>query len=142
MTDRQFSTYMAAAHLLGGDYSTGYQRGLRRYHHGAGFGTLAEHLAWSSLGQDDDQRTEMGDGYRDGVAGKPPRGTHHNVGNRHGAKDNPADRNLNIRCLPGELAHWTKAAQMQHGRTRSDWIRDTLNRAATGEVGEWKPNER
>lgn len=45
------------------EYWAGYQRGVRRRHHGEAFGTEAEHLQWNAL---DDSR---GQGYRDGHTG-------------------------------------------------------------------------
>lgn len=86
MNDRQFKSYMYAAQSLGGDYAAGYQRGLRRHHHGDKFGTQSEHEKWLSLGIDGDTRQEMGDGYRDGWSGRAPRGMHGNTGNANAAK--------------------------------------------------------
>ena len=51
------------------DYWTGYIRGLRRAYHGQQFGTDAEHALWLSLSiSDDTSRSELGRGYRDGLA--------------------------------------------------------------------------
>ncbi len=73
MNESQFNTYMQRALLLiEGDYSAGYQRGLRRHYHGEAFGTATEHDKFMRLGLDGDYRTEMGRGYRDGFSGKPP----------------------------------------------------------------------
>lgn len=67
-----FQALARRAKLLGGDYGAGYQRGLRRAHHGEAFGTADEHALWSRLGLDGDIRTELGRGYRDGLAGADP----------------------------------------------------------------------
>lgn len=51
------------------DYWSGYQRGLRRAHHGENLGTAEEHSLWLSLVTDDDEsRRERGYGYIDGLA--------------------------------------------------------------------------
>jgi hypothetical protein len=50
------------------EYWMGYERGLRRAHHGESFGTDAEHELWLSLADDlDDSRAQRGLGYRDGL---------------------------------------------------------------------------
>ena len=72
MTDAEFQTLARRAKMLTGDYGAGYMRGLRRSHHGASFGTTDEHALWSRLGLDGDIRTELGRGYRDGLAGVDP----------------------------------------------------------------------
>jgi hypothetical protein len=52
------------------EYWNGYQRGLRRKHHGENFGTEAEHQLWLSLIDDeDDTKRQRGEGYRDGLRG-------------------------------------------------------------------------
>ena len=52
------------------DYWAGYQRGLRRAHHGESFGTDDEHQQWLALlNEDDPQRQARGCGYRDGLIG-------------------------------------------------------------------------
>lgn len=50
------------------DFWTGYQRGLRRNHHGEKFGTAEEHKLWLSLADDphDQSRKMRGLGYRCG----------------------------------------------------------------------------
>jgi len=49
-------------------YWMGYLRGLRRGHHGAAFGTTAEHERWLwLLGSPSASRHAVGRGYRDGV---------------------------------------------------------------------------
>ena len=51
------------------EYWIGYERGLRRAHHGENFGTSAEHTPWMSLSIDlDDSRAQRGLGYQDGIA--------------------------------------------------------------------------
>ena len=50
-------------------YWTGYERGLRRAHHGPCYGTPEEHRQWLALAKDDDVMLKRkGDGYRDGLA--------------------------------------------------------------------------
>lgn len=54
------------------EYWSGYQRGLRRSHHGESFGTDAEHTLWMSLVNEhggDDSRKYRGLGYRAGFDG-------------------------------------------------------------------------
>ena len=72
MNEATFQTLARRAKLLAGDYGAGYQRGLRRAHHGEAFGTAEEHAVWSQLGLDGDPREELGRGYRDGLAGVDP----------------------------------------------------------------------
>ncbi len=54
---------------LRADYWIGYQRGLRRAHHGEAFGTAEEHETWLSLVHDDldERRRQLGLGYLDGI---------------------------------------------------------------------------
>lgn len=72
MNEHEFKRLMSMAKLIPGDYSAGYQRGLRRHYHGDKFGTDAEHNLWLKMGIDGDHRTELGKGYRDGLAGREP----------------------------------------------------------------------
>lgn len=74
MDDHTFKLYMTVAKGLPGDYSVGYQRGLGRHHHGSSFGTDSEHQQWMDSGLDlnGEHRSELGAGYRDGLAGRPP----------------------------------------------------------------------
>jgi len=52
------------------EYWAGYQRGLRRAHHGENFGDPGEHEKWLSLIDDEDEaRRQRGEGYRDGLRG-------------------------------------------------------------------------
>lgn len=53
------------------EFWAGYQRGLRRNHHGDKFGTAAEHKLWMSLHTDEDMSRKMrGLGYRAGFEGQ------------------------------------------------------------------------
>lgn len=72
MTHDEFQSLMQRARVFGGDYGAGYQRGLRRNYHGDKFGTTDDHEKWLRLGSNGDPREELGRGYRDGFAGKPP----------------------------------------------------------------------
>ncbi|HGK7311011.1 TPA: hypothetical protein ACJ51G_000989 [Aeromonas hydrophila subsp. hydrophila] len=72
MDEQTFKRYMSAAKGLSGDYAEGYQRGLRRHHQGSSFDTESEHQQWMAMGLDGDLRSELGTGYRDGFAGRPP----------------------------------------------------------------------
>lgn len=69
MTEEQFKSLALYAKRLGGDYATGYLRGLRRHYHGEKFGTSEEHEIFMSL---DGSRAEIGRGYRDAFAGNLP----------------------------------------------------------------------
>lgn len=62
------------------DYLAGYQRGLRRAHHGDRFGTDAEHETWLGCGNHHPDRAA---GYRDGLKMIPPRTLNLNEGNDH-----------------------------------------------------------
>ena len=72
---KTFEAEMARARIMRGlesaidDYWIGYERGLRRAHHGEAFGTDDEHAAWMALiSSPDDRRVLRGIGYRDGLA--------------------------------------------------------------------------
>lgn len=123
MNDQKFKAYMEAARTLGGDYSAGYQRGLRRHHHGENFGTAAEHERWLAM---DGHRQEQGDGYRDGFAGLPPRGMHGNAGNRNAAHEVTPDSHLHIRVPSSKKAAYVKAAQAS-GMKLSEWVISRLD---------------
>ena len=131
MNESKFKTYMEAARSLGGDYSSGYQRGLRRHYHGEDFGTEAEHQKWLTL---DDYRQELGDGYRDGFAGNPPRGMHGNTGNQHAVKSQTLDSAINLRCSASDKAGWVKQAQAE-GMKLGPWVMKTLNAASAFNEG-------
>lgn len=73
MTERDYLLLLNQARvMIGGEYAAGYERGLRRRYLAGSGGREAEHQLWMSLGTGDDYRTELGRGYRDGFAGKPP----------------------------------------------------------------------
>jgi hypothetical protein len=74
MDEGTFKDRMHQARLIGGDYASGYQRGLRRLYHGEQFGTPQEHeiLAAPATPDDDATRTEIKRGYRDGLEGRAP----------------------------------------------------------------------
>lgn len=72
MTESEFRALARSVAQLASEYGAGYRLGLRRHHYGEKFGTAAEHEQRMALGLDGDPREEMGRGYRDGFAGKPP----------------------------------------------------------------------
>jgi hypothetical protein len=129
MKDTQFKSYMAAAQALCGDYSDGYRRGIRNYYHGEQFGTDAEHEKWLGL---KDHQQELGDGYRDGFAGKPPRGFHGNLGNLNAQGELPADSSIQFRVNSQVKASYVKQAQ-RDGLKLSAWIIKTLDAATAHE---------
>jgi len=70
MDERTFKNVMAKAKTFwdereNKDYWRGYIRGLRRCYHGENFGTNEEHEQWMNMIKDED-RKELGRGYRDG----------------------------------------------------------------------------
>jgi hypothetical protein len=75
LTDRKFKRNMSGAKTFAelgdrADFWAGYQRGLRRAHHGDAFGTPEEHaLWWAAADADDETRRERGIGYRMGCEG-------------------------------------------------------------------------
>lgn len=125
MNESKFKTYMRAAQTMGGDYASGYQRGLRRHYHGDNFGTPAEHEQWLHLSG---HRQELGDGYRDGFDGKPPRGLHGNTGNTNAQGEIPADAQLQIRLNSAVKSAYVKQAQRE-GMKLSPWVLKTLSNA-------------
>lgn len=63
-----FAGLMRRANPLHSTWLAGYMRGLRRAHHGARFGTQAEHELWlSAESSPDPQRAALGRGYRAGL---------------------------------------------------------------------------
>lgn len=82
ISEQDFNSYMQQADTFKSvmaehsDFWTGYQRGLRRLHHGNNFGTESEHDLWHGIADDetDTIRRQRGQGYRAGYAGKNPIG--------------------------------------------------------------------
>ncbi len=129
MQESKFKSFMAAAQALGSEYGEGYRRGVRRHYHGEQFGTDTEHEQWMKL---KDHQQELGDGYRDGVAGKPPRGFHGNLGNLNAAGVLPADSHLQVRINSQIKASYVKQAQRENLKL-SEWVLKTLNTAVDNE---------
>lgn len=125
MQESKFKSFMAAAQALVDEYGQGYTRGVRRHYHGEQFGTDTEHLQWMNL---KDHRQELGDGYRDGFAGKPPRGFHGNLGNLNAAGVLPADSQLQVRINSQIKASYVKQAQRENLKL-SEWVLKTLSAA-------------
>ena len=132
MKEGQFKAYLLAADALGGDYADGYRRGLRRFRHGEQFSSEEEHRRWSAAGLDGDGRIDLGDGYREGAAGKPPRGMHGNLGNLNAQGVLPADSQLQVRVNSQVKARWVKQAQRE-GLKLSQWVHKTLDKACNGD---------
>ena len=128
MNESKFKTFMMAAESIGGDYAYGYQRGLRRFYHCENFGTESEHEKWLHL---DGHRKEMGDGYRDGFAGKQPHGFHGMLGNKNAQLGElPADSQIQIRLNSQVKSRYVKQAQKERMKL-SAWVLKTLNEAIT-----------
>lgn len=123
MQESQFKSFMAAAKAIAGEYADGYRRGIRRHYYGHQFGSPAEHEQWMNLSG---SRQELGDGYRDGFAGKPPRGFHGNLGNLNAQGDLPADSSIQFRVNSQVKASYVKQAQRE-GMKLSAWIIKTLD---------------
>ncbi len=118
MEIREFKNYLSRARIIGGDYAAGYQRGLRRHHYGEKYGEPEQHETWMRLGLDGDARTGEGAGYRDGLAGKPPRG----LGPGRPMMESEPQKRRNISLSE---AHAKKAQRIGNG-TISDGIRRAL----------------
>ena len=73
----EFELNIQFAQKIGGDYFIGYKRGLSRRFYGDNFGTDELHSKWMRIGIEDNYRPELGIGYRDGFAGKPPMYVYH-----------------------------------------------------------------
>ena len=58
------------------------------------------------------------------------------VGNKNAAGIKKTGKNLNVKTEGDEKNMWIKAAQQEHGRTLSDWVRATLNAAAREQLGD------
>lgn len=92
MKEAEFKRLSALVRMTDGDYATGYRRGLRRLYHGEKFGTEAEHKHWLDLGlTPGDTRAELGNGYRDGFAGRP---FHPETSTRHTVHLTPESRDI------------------------------------------------
>lgn len=66
MDEKQFQSLAHLMRAIPGEYSAGYQSGIRRHYYGERFGKPEEHEA--KLRKTD----EFGQGYRDGFEGKLP----------------------------------------------------------------------
>jgi len=122
MDRKKFEAYLKAAKAIDGDYSTGYQQGLRRHYHGEQF---ALPTSIEVLQERDDER---GEGFRDGYSGKPPRGFHGGLGNANAAGEVELDSWLQVRVNGSAKAGWVKKAQAE-GLKLSAWVIKTLNQA-------------
>lgn len=125
MTEKKYQAYRAAAQSLGDtekEYALGYARGIQRFYFGEVFGTDQEHQQCLAL---EGSRQERGDGYRDGFAGKPPRGHHANLGNQHAA-GGEADEYLHVR-LPSAKKAAYKATAKRQNKTLSEWVIQNLD---------------
>jgi hypothetical protein len=113
MDERTFRQYMSAAKQIAGDYGRGYQRGLRRHHHGEKFGTATEHRQWMGLAKDE-PRAELGQGYRDGFAGRPPR--------EPAADTTEEATTLNVRGIDANAAERIKRAAAARSMTIGQYL--------------------
>lgn len=70
----RYHSMLLEAEAIGGDYASGYGRGLRRLRLGDRFGTDAEHERMLALDPEDEDRSraDRARGYRDGFAGRRP----------------------------------------------------------------------
>lgn len=119
MDEREFKSLSNRARLLVGDYASGYQRGLRRHYHGERFGSDEEHKKFMRCGLDDDYREELGRGYRDGFAGKPPEP-------KIGRPELPTDEKTKPRSIRLNDERWDKLQRL--GR---EWLELAIDRAKT-----------
>lgn len=117
MDPKKFEAYTAAAREIGGDYAEGYVLGLVAHERGDAPTPLSI------------PTQEGADGFRDGLAGKPPRGAHGNLGSRNAAGEVELNSWLQVRVNSGQKAGWVKAAQRE-GLKLSGWVTKTLDEAA------------
>jgi peptide subunit release factor RF-3 len=117
MNESTFRSYMAQAKQLGGEYGRGYQRGLRRHHHGASFGTTEEHKRWMRAAEEP-HRAEAGRGYRDGHAGRAP---------TPGDETAEEATTLNVRGIPAAAAERIKRGAAARAMTIGQYL-DALSR--------------
>lgn len=110
MDERMYRSYMMQAKQIGGEYGAGYQRGLRRHHHGETFGTAEKHRKWMRAA-DEPHRADLGRGYRDGFAGHPPRET----------AEEP-EATLNVRGINAQAAARIKAAAAARSLTIGEYL--------------------
>ena len=121
MNQHQFKAWMQAAKIIGGDYAKNYCLGLHHHYHGKFIRTAKKH----------------GEGYREGFAGKPPKGMHGNIGNQHAAKQNKSEASINLR-VPADLKAHCVAKANKQGLNLSSWIQNVLQEAVKNKKKEWK----
>jgi len=98
------------------EFWIGYQRGLRRAHHGESFGTAEEHHLWLSLiNSEDSARRQRGEGYQAGLTMKS---------NQMG----PPPKMSRNAVLSVRLEQWVieKIPRKPDGKLDTDWIRATF----------------
>ncbi len=117
MDPKKFEAYTAAARAIGGDYADGYLLGLVAHDRGESPSPLSI------------PTQEGAEGYGDGLAGKPPRGAHGNLGSRNAAGEVELDSWLQVRVNSGQKACWVKAAQRE-GLKLSGWVTKALDEAS------------
>lgn len=122
MTEEKFKAYMLAAREVGGEYRAGYETGLRAHHHGEQFQVTGGIDAWMQYGG------ERSEGFRQGYAGKPPKGFHGNIGNLNARSELPADAQLQVRLNSQVKARYVKQAQRESLKL-SEWVIKTLDAA-------------
>lgn len=131
MQESKFKAFMSAVKTIGSEYGEGYRLGLRRHYHGEKFGYESEHQKLLALS---DHRQELGNGYRDGFAGIPPKGFHGNTGNLNAAIASPADSQLQVRVRSEIKQGYASQAKLE-GVTLSSWVLKTLNDAIDNNDG-------
>lgn len=125
MKEKKYNTYLSAAKSLKSDYGKGYIKGLKRHYLGDKAGSDTEHKKYIDK---DSRRSAIAEGYRDGFAGKPPKGFHGNIGNLNAAGELPADSQLQIRVNSQIKARYVKQAQKEKLKL-SQWVLKTLDDA-------------
>jgi len=108
---------MRFAKTISGDYSIGYQNGLRAAYHGEVFqGGLEKLLRLKG---------DRGDGFRDAYKGKRHKDAPPKLGGSNAQMgDEPRDETLRLRVTKAEKSKWDKTA---HPEVLSGFVRSTLN---------------
>ncbi len=127
MSESKFRTFLIASKNIGGEYHRGYGYGIRYYYHDR-FVSSSENESRLAWGLNGDSRAELGDGYRDGAKGNPPRGMHGNIGNLNAQGDLPSDTQMQFRLNSQIKAKFVKKAQSE-GLKLTPWVMKTLLKA-------------
>lgn len=121
MNETRYNAYLKASETLSPTYCTWYKQGLE--HHMA---TLKATDGAEPVYMGPPDNKECLEAYSTGRAGKPPKGFHYNIGNKHNSIVTN-DTNMNIRLPSKSKADYMKQAEAA-GMTLTAWVTSHLDR--------------